>query len=53
MLAGSYDFSALVLSLRSRRQHKAWGRKPQESVSRAKRAHEVGDSQWPPPVTRA
>jgi hypothetical protein len=37
-------FKSFDLSLRSRRQHKAWGGEPQENGGKGAQAHEVGDS---------
>jgi len=44
------------LSLRSRRQHKAWGASPRIAIKESKRAREAGDSSKPlrlSPASRA
>src|SRR5215813_4318225 len=43
-LCGVLYFKTFALSLRSRRQHKAWGVSPRRKVVKRSAAHEVGDS---------
>ena len=43
-LCGVLRFKTFALSLRSRRQHKAWGVSPRGTVVKRSAAHEVVDS---------